>query len=131
MTQKNEIYRCLICGNIVEVHHDGAGVLKCCEKDMMLLRANTQDAATEKHVPVIDQINEHSIRVFVGDIAHPMDRDHYIEWVTCVTGDKIQTVYLKSGMQPEAFFEIDEKEMHDIVVYAYCNLHGLWQSTKK
>lgn len=123
MTERNQIYRCAICGNIVEVHHSGAGELICCGQPMNLLTANTEDAATEKHVPVIEKI-EGGYKVRVGEVDHPMDEDHYIEWITLVTENKTYTVYLAPGDAPEAFFPITAQK---VTAYEYCNLHGLWK----
>lgn len=124
MTKQKEVYRCTVCGNIVEVLHPAAGTLSCCGKPMELMTENTVDAATEKHVPVIEKI-EGGYKVKVGDVEHPMLENHYIEWIELVEEDKIQRKYLKPGEKPEAVFRTDSKE-----VYAreYCNLHGHWRS---
>ncbi len=122
MTERNQIYRCAICGNIVEVHHAGAGELVCCGQPMTLLQANTEDASTEKHVPVIVRDGENII-VKIGDTPHPMESAHYIEWVTLVSENKTKTVYLSPGDQPEAIFCTSSEP---VTAYEYCNLHGLW-----
>lgn len=124
MTKQKEVYRCTICGNIVEVLHPAAGTLSCCGKPMELMTENTVDAATEKHVPVIEK-TEGGYKVKVGDVEHPMLENHYIEWIELVEENKIQRKYLKPGEKPEAVFYTDSKE-----VYAreYCNLHGHWKS---
>ncbi len=90
---------------------------------MQLLRANTQDAATEKHVPHVERTQD-GIVVRVGDVAHPMDEDHYIEWITLVSANKTKTVYLEPGDEPMALFSSTAEK---VTAYAYCNLHGLWK----
>ena len=89
MTNRKEVYRCTVCGNIVEVLHAGAGELTCCGQPMKLLKENSVDAATEKHVPVIEKIDG-GYRVTVGSVEHPMLDNHYIEWIELVEGDKTQ-----------------------------------------
>jgi superoxide reductase len=123
MTERGQIYRCAVCGNIVEVRHAGAGELVCCEQPMNLLTANTEDAATEKHVPVVER-TEDGIVVRVGEVDHPMTDDHYIEWITLVTNNKSKTVYLAPGDEPKAIFSSTAEK---VTVYEYCNLHGLWK----
>lgn len=124
MTKRMEVYRCAVCGNIVEVLHAAPGQLVCCGQPMTLLEENSVDAATEKHVPVIEKI-EGGYRVKVGEVEHPMLEKHYIERIELVEGDKVQRRYLKPGDKPEAVFMTDATE-----VYAreYCNLHGQWRS---
>lgn len=124
MTEREQVYRCAVCGNIVEVKHAGAGELVCCGQPMKLLTANTEDAATEKHVPVVER-TEDGIVVKVGEIDHPMTDDHYIEWIKIVTENKTWTVYLLPGDEPRAIFD---STAESISVYAYCNLHGLWKA---
>lgn len=124
MTKKNQLYRCSICGNIVDVRHMGAGELVCCGKSMNLLIANTQDAATEKHVPVVTRTEE-GVEVRVGEVDHPMDDDHYIEWITLITENKTKTIYLTPGDEPRAIFKTTAESG---AVYEYCNLHGLWKT---
>lgn len=124
MTERNQIYRCAVCGNIVDVRHVGAGELVCCGQPMNLLTANTEDAATEKHVPVVERTDD-GIKVKIGEVPHPMEKEHYIEWITLVTENKTQTVYLSPGDAPEAMFAPTAEK---ITVYEYCNLHGLWMT---
>lgn len=121
-----DIYRCAICGNIVEIMHMAGGTLTCCGQPMELLSENTVDAAKEKHVPVVEAI-EGGYKVKVGSVEHPMQDNHYIEWIELVEENKIQRVHLKPGDKPEAVFYTDCKN-----VYAreYCNLHGHWSSKK-
>lgn len=123
MTKVNEIYKCEICGNIVEVVHPAGGTLVCCGKPMKHMVENTVDAAKEKHIPVIEKI-EGGYKVFVGEVEHPMQDAHYIEWIEVITENKVYRKYLKPGEKPEAEFLIDEEI---ISVREYCNLHGLWK----
>ena len=122
MPKRYEVYKCSICGNIVEVTHSGAGALVCCGKNMDLMAENTVDAATEKHVPVIIK-GEGSITVKVGDVAHPMEDAHYIEWIELLADDKVYRKYLKPGQAPEATFEVVAEK---VTAREYCNLHGHW-----
>lgn len=124
MTQKLQIYKCDICGNIVEMLHEGEGELVCCEAPMKLFAENTVDAAKEKHIPVIEKI-EGGFRVKVGGVAHPMEEKHYIEWIEAITDNgRVCRQFLSPGKAPEAVFNIDEKK---ITAREYCNLHGLWK----
>ncbi len=122
-TKKLEVFKCELCGNIVESIHGGTGQLVCCSKPMALYEENAVDAAKEKHVPVLEKIDG-GFRVKVGDVAHPMGRDHYIEWIEIIADTKAYREFLEPGSPPEATFLIDAK---NIAVRAYCNLHGLWK----
>lgn len=124
MTKLNQIYKCDVCGNIVEVLHTGVGELVCCAQPMRLIKENTEDATQEKHIPVIEK-TETGIKVKVGEIAHPMDENHYIEWIEVLADEKVYRKYLKPGEEPEAEFPITSES---IEVREYCNLHGLWKS---
>lgn len=123
MRKLREIYRCPICGNVVEVVNAGAGQLVCCGKPMMLLEENTTDAAQEKHVPVVEKI-EGGYRVKVGSVEHPMLEEHYIQWIELLTPTSVLRRELKPDDKPEATFLTDEKE---VSAREYCNLHGLWK----
>jgi superoxide reductase len=125
MVNRNELYRCEVCGNIVEVLHAGGGTLVCCGQPMKLLAENTVDAAKEKHVPVIEETDE-GVAVKVGSVPHPMEQKHYIEWIEVVSGGTAQRHFLEPGQKPESVFEIDPKEID--YVREYCNLHGLWKA---
>ncbi len=124
MTKRNEIYKCEICGNIVEVVHESGGKLVCCGQPMKLLEEKTQDEGQEKHVPIVEK-TESGIKVKVGSIEHPMTEEHYIEWIEIRKGNKLPKKFLKPGEKPEAKFCIKEE---DIEARAYCNIHGLWKS---
>ena len=123
MAERLQIYKCEVCGNIVEVLHGGAGELVCCGEPMKLYEENTVDAAVEKHVPVKEKA-EHGLKVKVGSVAHPMTEEHHIEWIEVIADGKAYREFLKPGDAPEATFCIEAKE---VVLREYCNLHGLWK----
>ncbi|HPI67556.1 MAG TPA: desulfoferrodoxin [bacterium] len=122
--QKNNVYKCNICGNIVELTHVGGGPLVCCGAPMELLVEKTADEGLEKHVPVIEKI-EGGYKVKVGSVPHPMEGTHYIEWIELMVGDKVYREYLNPGQAPEAVFML---EAENVSAREYCNLHGLWKS---
>ncbi|HEB50410.1 MAG TPA: desulfoferrodoxin [Desulfobulbus sp.] len=124
MTKKNQVYKCALCGNIVEVLHTGAGELVCCGQPMDLMTENTVDAAREKHVPVIEKV-DNGYKVAVGSAAHPMEEKHWIEWIELVADGRVYRQDLKPGEAPEATFCIDAAT---VTARAYCNLHGHWKS---
>ena len=124
MTERLQIYKCDICGNIVELLHEGAGELVCCGQAMKHFAENTVDAAKEKHVPVIEKADG-GLSVKVGSVAHPMEEKHYIEWIEIVADDKAYRQFLKPGSAPEASFDIKADK---VVAREYCNLHGLWRA---
>ncbi len=123
MTEKKQIYKCSICGNIVEVLHTGVGELVCCGQPMDLVQVKTQDQGQEKHLPVIE-IVEDGIKIKIGEVEHPMEENHYIEWIEVNTADgKSGKKFLKPGDKPEAIFQT---KIVIESVRAYCNVHGLW-----
>lgn len=124
-TSARQVYRCDLCGNIVEVLHEGSASLVCCGRPMDLCAENTVDAAKEKHVPVVEQI-EGGFKVKVGDVPHPMEEKHYIEWIEVIVGGRLCRQNLSPGDSPEAVFECSCKS--ELSVRALCNLHGLWKS---
>ena len=124
MAEKLEVYKCELCGNIVEVLHGGQGELVCCGQPMNLITENTVDAAKEKHVPVTEKI-EGGVKVKLGDVAHPMEEKHYIEWIEIIADGKAYRQFLNPGEAPEATFNI---EADQVTARGYCNLHGLWKS---
>ena len=127
MTRRTEIYKCDICGNIVEVLHAGAGELVCCGKPMRLCIANTVDASKEKHVPVIEKTTE-GVKVSVGSIPHPMEDKHYIEWIEIHADGKVLRQFLKPGEPPAAQF-VALQAAGPLTAFEYCNLHGLWKAS--
>jgi len=122
-TNKPVFYRCNVCGNIVGLIESGGGVLECCKTPMEKLVPNSQEAAVEKHIPVIKR-NGNSLKVVIGSVEHPMIAAHYIQWICVMNGSKVQRVRLLPGEKPEANFTLDSNETVD--VFAYCNIHGLW-----
>jgi len=124
MADRGQIYRCDLCGNIVEVLSGGKGQLVCCGQPMKLLAENTADAAKEKHVPVIEKI-ENGWRVKVGSVAHPMEDKHYIEWIALYAEDRVYRKYLKPGDPPQADFFCPAGA---VAAKEHCNLHGLWSA---
>lgn len=126
MTKLNQIYKCEICGSIIEITHAGDGELVCCDKPMILQKENIVDASLEKHVPVREAAGD-KITVKVGLAEHPMAAAHYIEWIEVLTTNRVYRKYLSPELdrQAKADFTV-EGEITD--VRAYCNLHGLWKS---
>jgi len=125
MTELKQIYRCNICGNIVEVLHAGVGQLVCCGQPMELLTEKTEDVGLEKHVPVIEKTDK-GIKVKVGSVPHPMEQKHYIEWIEIIVDGRLYRKFLEPGDMPEAEFEITAEK---IEAREYCNIHGLWKSS--
>jgi len=124
MTKQKQIYKCNVCGNIVEVLHTGVGQLVCCNQPMELLEEKTEDVGQEKHVPVIEK-TERGTRVKVSSIPHPMEKEHYIEWIEITINGKSCRKFLNPGDKPEVEFEVKADR---IEAREYCNLHGLWKS---
>jgi superoxide reductase len=124
MAERLEIYKCNKCGNIVEVLHEGHGELVCCGEPMGLLKEKTEDEGLEKHVPVIEK-TEKGIKVKVGSVPHPMEENHYIEWIEVIANGKAYRHFLKPGEAPEAEFEIQDE---NVLAREHCNIHGLWKS---
>jgi len=124
MAEKLQVFKCDICGNIVEVLHGGKGQLVCCNEPMREFLANTVDASLEKHVPVIEK-TEKGISVKVGSAPHPMEEKHYIEWIEVIIDNKAYREFLSPGGPPEAFFPVKGE---NITAREYCNVHGLWKS---
>ncbi len=117
-TEIGQVYKCSVCENIIEVLHAGVGTLVCCEKEMVLKKENTVDAAQEKHVPVID-----GKKVKIGSVPHPMTEEHYIEWIEATSSSgTVCKRFLKPGDAPEAEFPFEPVGARE-----YCNLHGLWK----
>jgi superoxide reductase len=124
MAEQLQVYKCDVCGNIVEVLHGGGGELVCCGQPMKLFRENTVDAAKEKHVPVVEKTAD-GFKVKVGSVAHPMEEKHWIEWVELIADGKVYRQFLKPGQAPEATFCIQAGQ---VAAREYCNLHGLWKA---
>lgn len=116
------LFKCLKCGKIIAIEKEGVPSTVCCGQDMVEIKANTEDAAQEKHVPYAE-VEGDGVYVRVGEVAHPMEENHYIEWIAAEYSDSLVKYMLKPGEKPEAYFDF-EKGMK---IYAYCNLHGLWK----
>ena len=124
MNEKRQVYKCEICGNIVEMLHPGPGELFCCGEPMQLLPEQTADSTTEKHVPVLEEV-EGGVLLKVGSVPHPMLEAHFIQWTEAHTKDRVCRVELSPGSAPEAFFPL---KLSDITAAReYCNVHGLWR----
>ena len=124
MAELHQVYKCGVCGNIVEVVHAGAGVnLVCCGQAMILMKENSIDASKEKHVPVVEK--GATLKVKVGSVPHPMEDKHYIEWIEVIADGRSYKKFLKAGDKPEAEFNV---KADDAIVRAYCNIHGLWKA---
>ena len=123
MVKRLEIYKCDVCGNIIDVLHEGVGQLVCCGQPMKNFKENTVDAAKEKHIPVITRVAD-GFKVVIGSVLHPMEEKHYIEWIELVADGKSYRQFLKPGDSPEATFCI---KASGVTAREYCNLHGLWK----
>jgi superoxide reductase len=124
MTKLLEIYKCEQCGNMVEIIHPGEGEPACCGQPMTRLTENTVDAAKEKHVPVVEK-TAGGFKVSVGQVSHPMEEKHYIEWIELMAGGETYRRFLHPGDIPEAVFSVSASSAS---AREYCNLHGLWKS---
>lgn len=123
MVKNLQVYKCEVCGAMVEGLNSANGTLHCCGKPMTALVENTTEAATEKHIPVVE-IKEGGVSVKVGEVEHPMLDTHWIQWIEVIKADgEILRKELKPGQKPEAVF-VTEGEV--VKVREYCNLHGLW-----
>lgn len=140
MTQKQQIYKCAVCGNTIEVIHRGTGKLICCDKHMTVFRENVQDKGQESHLPVVKRKGD-LFEVKVGRVPHPMQQDHYIQWIEVHDGNRVYREYLdpdtpddkdnkdnkdKKPVEARATFRVQNK--HQFAVRIYCNLHGLWKT---
>lgn len=126
MVSMNQIYKCSICGNVVEVIEAADGTLVCCGKDMDLIEEKTEDEGKEKHVPVVSVENS-KIKVKVGSVEHPMEENHFIERIELLHDGKIVAAkQLMPGDKPEAEFCLDLDD--ETTARAYCNVHRLWKS---
>ena len=125
--ERGQIYRCNVCGNIVELIHVGGGNLICCGTEMELLNEEPKDVGVEKHVPVLEK-TEKGFKVKVGSVPHPMEETHFIEWIELQAGDEVCKKFLKPGDTPEAEFELEDVDLSDVKAREYCTIHGLWRS---
>ena len=129
MIEQSQVYKCAECGNLIEVLQGGGPVPVCCGTEMTLLEAKTADAATEKHVPVIEEIDG-GYKVTVGSVPHPMEDDHYIQWIELTCGDLVARTYLHPGEKPEASFYVGSccEKCGPPTAREHCNKHGLWKA---
>lgn len=127
MTEQNQVYRCNICGNIVDVLHAGVGKLVCCGQEMQLLEERSTDSGSEKHVPIVEK-TDNGVKVKVGSIPHPMEENHFIEWIEITADGRIYRKMLKPGDKAEAEFEIGLDDINVIGAREYCSIHGLWKA---
>jgi superoxide reductase len=126
VTEKKQIYRCEVCGNALEIFSVGGGTLVCCGQDMKALKEKTADAAKEKHVPVIEEI-EGGIKVKVGEVPHPMEDDHWIEMIEVIAKDGgVYRKDLSPGDAAEAVFPVSKADV--AIAREECNKHGLWKA---
>ena len=123
MKKEVKFFRCKHCGNIITFVKESGAKVVCCGDPMTELVANTTEAVVEKHIPDITK-EDNSIFVKVGSVTHPMLPEHYIEWIACVSGDRVEFKYLEPGVEPEAVFN----NVTEGTVYEYCNIHGLWKA---
>ena len=120
-----DIFRCKHCGLQVEVTAASAvDAPVCCGEKMVLQIANTTEAAQEKHIPVVETL-DNGILVKVGSVAHPMTEEHFIEWIEVINGNYVNRYHLKPGDQPQAAFYVAKSPK--LVIRASCNIHGMWQ----
>ncbi len=124
VSERLQVYKCEICGNIVEVLHVGGGELVCCGQPMKLQAEKTEDQGREKHVPVVEK-TKNGVLVKIGSVPHPMEEKHYIEWIEVLANGKAYRRFLNPGERPEAEFEIKADK---ISAREYCNVHGLWKA---
>jgi len=127
MTEEKQVYRCNICGNIVEVIHIGTGRLVCCGQQMELLEEKASGLGPEKHVPVVEKTDS-GVKVKVGSVSHPMEENHCIEWIEVVADDRVYRKVLKPGDKAEAEFDIKLENIDEVSAREYCSIHGLWES---
>jgi len=125
MTNLRDVYKCTLCGHVVEVASEGAPTLVCCGKPMVLLVARTEDKGSEKHVPVITDVPG-GVNVQVGSVEHPMEEKHYIKFIEVLTKDQVLRAELKPGMKPQAVFLVKKQDISG--VREYCTLHDLWKA---
>jgi superoxide reductase len=125
MTEKGQIYRCKVCDNIVRVISAGEGNLVCCQVPMELLNEKQDEDGAIKHRPIIEK-SPGSVTVKVGEVPHPMEDTHYIQWIELTAGSQVLTQFLNPGQPPQAVFKVNTEQ--DISARSYCNIHGLWKS---
>ncbi len=124
MAERKQVYKCELCGNVVEVLHGAEGELVCCGAPMVLFEEKSADEGKEKHVPVIEATAD-GVKVKVGSNPHPREEKHFIEWIEVIDGDDACRHYLKPGQAPKTVFKGCSA---NVTAREYCNVHGLWKS---
>jgi superoxide reductase len=124
MGKIGEVYKCDVCGQVVEVVHGGVGELVCCGQPMKLLEGKATDEGLEKHVPVIEKTDD-GFLVKVGSVPHPMEENHYISMIELIADGVTHRKSLQPGEKPEALFRVKAEKA---TAREYCNVHGLWKS---
>ena len=123
---KQKFLRCNKCGNMVAVVKESGVPVMCCGEAMKEIIAGEVEASTEKHIPVY-KVEGNKVFVTVGEVEHPMQEEHYIEWISLQTKQGNQRKVLKPNQKPQVCFALCEGDEVE-AVYAYCNLHGLWKA---
>jgi len=126
MAKRGNIFKCEVCGHVIQVQHEGSGTLVCCNQPMVEMKEKTKDEGLEKHVPIIEE-REDKIMVSVGDVLHPMEEKHYIEFIELIIDEERYIQYLKPNQDPIVAFKVPDV-YEKIEARAYCNVHGLWSS---
>jgi superoxide reductase len=127
MTTKGEIYRCLVCDNMVEVLQEGEGKLVCCQVPMELLKETQTGIGPEKHLPILEK-TENGLKVRVGEEEHPMEDNHCIMWMELITDQGTFRHTFRPQESPEAEFPVDPEGVDQVYARIYCSIHGLWRS---
>lgn len=126
MAEKDGIYKCNVCGNVVSVIDAYEGVLVCCGEDMKILEVKNEDEGKEKHVPVVE-IDQGNVSVKVGSVPHPMEKEHYISLIQLIKdGSVIAGKRLNPDDKPEASFCLTDTS--GIKARIFCNVHGVWMN---
>ena len=120
---KTKFFKCAHCGNVIQMVEDKGVPVVCCGEPMMEMKANTEDAAVEKHVPAVT-VDGDKIEVVIGETEHPMLEEHHIQFIYVETENGGQMKKLEAGVEPKATFVAGEDK--PVAVYELCNLHGLW-----
>ena len=123
---KARYFRCKKCGKVIVMLSERNTPTICCGEEMEELAAGITEASKEKHIPVFERTGN-IVKVSVGSVAHPMEEQHFIEWIALETSQGVQIKYLKPEQAPEAVFALTDGETA-VKAYAYCNLHSLWAS---
>jgi len=125
MAIESKIFKCDICGNVIEMLDNKGPILECCGEAMTEMVENTKDAAKEKHIPVVE-ITEEGMKVTVGSVKHPMTPEHWIQWIEVIGENEICRKHLNPGEEPVAVFNCGKNCGKAPKVREFCNLHGLW-----